>query len=102
MTNKFNPPSWLSKESKDNFKKLAEIIEITRENLDLVAILADLINNYKRCEITLRDEGICTEYNGNIKQHPSVGSQQKYATLIKQYFDKLIPEASGGEMESIV
>lgn len=93
-TDKIKPPTWLGKEAKKIFKKIVLELEVIGLlcNVDIytLAVLADGIEKYIMCVISLHGEELSVEYTNkagftNYIENPVIKTQLKYAELIRKY-----------------
>lgn len=91
---KLTPPTWLSKDAKKEFKRVAshlitlELISIT--DLAVVAIYADAYSHFQAATEEINKNGIVvSKIDGDDRVSPYVVAQQKYTEIIMKCSTKL-------------
>lgn len=93
-TDKIKPPTWLGKDAKKVFKKIVLELDVIGLlcNVDIyaLAVLADAIEKYIMCVMSLHGEDLTVEYTNkagfaNYIENPIIKTQLKYAELIRKY-----------------
>ncbi len=93
-SDKIKAPSWLGKDAKKIFKKIVEELQeiglLCNVDVHGLTVLADSIEKFKYCTISLLGEDLTMEYTNkagfaNMIENPMVKTQLKYAEMIRKY-----------------
>lgn len=93
---KVRPPTWLSKEAKKEFRRLAnELLTvdlITNVDVDALALYCDAYVDYVRCTRIIDEEGLLVEYTNKAAETNKV--PHPLLTKKKQLYDQMKTLAS--------
>lgn len=92
-SDKIRPPKWLGKDAKKIFKDIVKEMKVLDilVNVDIygLAILADAMEKYIRCTVTLHAEEMkiltVTKHGEKMIENPTIGTQRKYSEIFNKF-----------------
>lgn len=90
--NKVKPPTWLSKEAKKEFNRIAKEMQdldlLTNIDIDALALYCDAYVNYIECTRIIAKEGLMVEYTNKAAEtnkvpHPLLTKKKQLAEQMK-------------------